>query len=1314
MCKNNFQLSYMFQQLDLYIMLTWIYFRWKQLYSMFLFYNKLFSLQKQFKLFRMYSSTCSSCDDPNCINCNQSSSKCTACASGTYLNGNQCYTCSIINKCVACSNSQKCIACQPGTYLKNDQCQTCDDQNCTYCNSSSICQSCIAGYYLNNNNGCSQCPIGCTSCQNNIQCNSCGIGYYLDGNTCTNCTNSLTKCLACINDSTCTNCEIGNYLDGNSCTKCPISLNSCNACKSNTICIACNSGSYLNGSQCSNCNDINCLNCTDANTCTSCAPTYIVINNACTKCIGYSDKCTSCFNGYCNSCINNYLIQSDGTCLKCPDNCSQGCAKNTLQNTNPTICQVCQDQYYLNSNGLCIKCSSTFLRCKYDVDTQQVYPTQCIDGYFLVNNQCIKAQDENTCQKLYQSNDGNQIDSQLCQDCWPSYQQNNQICYKCPYCADNSCSLDQNNKPICSLCVNYYYSDSNSICQLCVANCIQCNAAGIENCQQCDIGYYKSSNACIACTTDNNNKSTCLNCTNENTCATCQNGYYESNGQCLACQYGCNQCVSPGNTCIACITGFYLQNGGCVKDLGNCLEKQQNQNNGCQVCAYGFYPTKGWLSQSGQSQVIDTTCLQCVYPQAAFVCRANPSDNQVVSASYGSISSIKNTNYYKSATSLGPIRYTTPQCKLGSFWTQQSCMPCPTINNGMCLTCNNFTTCTQIQCNVQYQLITINNNQQCAQIPLGCTEIQYSDQMMSLACTKCNSGYTLIGNICISINGCLNIDQNNGACTQCTNGYYFNWDFLLQNPKTSLSTNTYYYQNFNPFCSKCNTGCAICPSQYTCTECLPGYFWYQSTLTINSYTFKTYTNAQTNASGQCVPCPKNCSTCSSSTICTACNTNFTIDPNSTNGDCICSSPYTYNQTQQTCILIPSVNSTCSFVGCIQCNSDNTQCQTCSPQYALTSPTTCTQCLNCNQCSLQTGTSNPTCLECADGYYKVQANDGAPITCQLCSQSLNNSLRCQGILENQTQLTIIQCADNYFLFGNACYQVGNSNCYTIANPNSQSCQQCLPGYTLYGNNCDQCNTKILNCLTCIQSQDQNGLICQSCINGYVLNTNTNSCQQCPNGCQKCTITGTITPYILSCNTCADGNYIDSNGNCQGCPFDCKSCDSKYICNTCNDGYYLVQSSVILNSKPYIFKPCYPCQNNCATCTGPTGNICQTCKTGFVLQNGGCIDLTLKILNDSTSYNLANCYTSDSTGCTVCLAGFFLDSQRVCQECVSPYNNFVCGLKAVSPTSPSNPSSNQTNTNTNTNTTTDSIQIGYNPTQPSSLSLILATMLIFMVQ
>ncbi|CAD8119053.1 unnamed protein product [Paramecium sonneborni] len=242
----------------------------------------------------------------------------------------------------------------------------------------------------------------------------------------------------------------------------------------------------------------------------------------------------------------------------------------------------------------------------------------------------------------------------------------------------------------------------------------------------------------------------------------------------------------------------------------------------------------------------------------------------------------------------------------------------------------------------------------------------------------------------------------------------------------------------------------------------------------------------------------------------------------------------------------------------------------------------------------------------------------------------------------------------------------------------------------------------------------GFICQSCVDGYVLNTNTNQCQQCPNGCQNCQISNTIAPYSLTCNTCANGNYIDIDGNCLGCPFYCKSCDSKYICKTCNDGYYLIQSSIKINSKSYIFQPCYPCQNNCATCTGPYGNICLTCQIGFVLQSGGCINLTQKILNDPTTYSLANCYTSDSSGCTVCLAGFFLDSSRVCQQCVSPYSNFVCGLEAISPTNPTipnNQSSGQYNTSNNTQTI---IEIGINPIQPNSLSQLLAAFLIFIYQ
>ncbi|CAD8207029.1 unnamed protein product [Paramecium pentaurelia] len=1256
----------------------------------------------------------------------------------------------------------QCVA-NSGTTLIGGICVT--NNNClTFDLNTGVCTKCANGYYnvmaeftpseyfdttestwtstnyplyFQNINQCKTCnaDASCKSCNFLKQCTECIDGYYLTGTTCTQC---ISGCQKCSDTTTCSVC-----------------LTTYNLTNSNT-CLSCSTTQYFDtqNKTCGECNTINnCLTCSNSNTCTKCSDGNYAVNGSCVTCTGFPSTCSACdANSNCISCtsVTPMSILQGGTCRQCPSNCqsTSNCSYNTQNNT--ASCSLCQDLYYVTSQGQCAKCDSAgepnALRCHYDANVSgNIVYTQCKTLYFLANNKCTQAQSNNTCAKLLVPTDQTAINNQSCSECWPGLIQSGSTCFSCDYCQSGSCTLNTNNQTSCTSCVDGYYSDSNQKCQSCISNCSSCSGPAIGDCTNCQAGYFKAASSCTACTVDSNNHTTCLVCQDATNCSSCINGYYNLNGQCLACQYGCSQCTSPGNVCSACINGFYLQNGGCVQDNGNCYSTdklnilatvQQNQTNGCQICNYGFYLTSGWLTQQTSSQIQDFVCMQCVYPQNAFVCRTNPQDVSIQSVQTTTTALTPSSQYFSKGAIVTNIsnfalldtRYTSATCASGYFWTNQSCMPCMSITYGICTSCTNLTACAQITCNSGYFLTTINNSQLCAPMPQGCSELTFSTNLLALACTKCIAGYTIVGNICISNSGCQTINQSNGICTQCQEGYYFNWDFVLTtSAQTAPTTNTKYYTTFNQFCSQCQAGCQICPSQYTCTQCLPGYFWYQSTVTNNQQTFIKYSSSLTsNMSGQCVQCPKYCQTCTTATTCTTCYPNFQADPNSSVGACMCPSGYTLTTSGSTfsCIQQTTAIATCQITACSQCNADNTQCLTClssfqGKSYTL-SGTTCVTCSsNCSQCTLMTGsTSQTTCQVCQNGYYKTQSANDQPVLCSICSQT--GALLCQGSLENAsfTQVTIIQCQNNYYLYNGACVAVPTTaTCYTISSSNGSTCQQCLPGYTLYGNTCQTCATsKNQNCLTCTANGDNSGLQCTSCQSGYVIDSTNNVCVACSSGCTKCTLIAATqnTQQSTSCSNCNDGNYLDNiTGRCFACPYDCKTCDSRYTCSTCKDGYYLKQSQTTLNAKQYTFKPCYPCQSNCATCTGPNGNVCLSCSSGYVMQNGGCVNLQQTILNDQNKYNYANCYQLDpnNSGCLNCQAGFYLDAQKVCQECVSPYNNFVCGLKAVSPTNPVGPSPNPTPGPTPTDTT---IQIGQNPVPPSSYSIILGMLIIVVLQ
>ena len=65
----------------------------------------------------------------------------------------------------------------------------------------------------------------------------------------------------------------------------------------------------------------NCLECSDADTCIKCLPTYgLDSNNYCAAC--HATNCKNCSSNVekCDTCVNGYFLDDfDGTCIRCND-----------------------------------------------------------------------------------------------------------------------------------------------------------------------------------------------------------------------------------------------------------------------------------------------------------------------------------------------------------------------------------------------------------------------------------------------------------------------------------------------------------------------------------------------------------------------------------------------------------------------------------------------------------------------------------------------------------------------------------------------------------------------------------------------------------------------------------------------------------------------------------------------------------------------------------------------------------------------------------------------------------------------------------
>ncbi|KAL4429707.1 hypothetical protein ABPG74_001393 [Tetrahymena malaccensis] len=187
------------------------------------------------------STNCSQCQQGFYLNGNI----CSPCMQGYYQNGNQCLPCD--SSCKICSGpgSNNCIICSNSNYFiseaQNNQCVAqCLSNQAQYIDSTTN--------FLQNY--CRQCPQSCQTCKNGNICTSC---QYYDGIQCLACDNSCqlcngpakTDCIQCKDNfyyqqttSLCVaNCGSNEYKQNQNCIKCDIS---CSSCLSLQNCQQCN------------------------------------------------------------------------------------------------------------------------------------------------------------------------------------------------------------------------------------------------------------------------------------------------------------------------------------------------------------------------------------------------------------------------------------------------------------------------------------------------------------------------------------------------------------------------------------------------------------------------------------------------------------------------------------------------------------------------------------------------------------------------------------------------------------------------------------------------------------------------------------------------------------------------------------------------------------------------------------------------------------------------------------------------------------------------------------------------------------------
>jgi hypothetical protein len=1056
-----------------------------------------------------------------------------SCSPGYYYNTSttDCQSCSTYNSyCNACTEAEVCTTCDPAYVLTNGHCcaanQFWDGSSCQACSSpcetcstsASSCLSCVNGYWYNGAGSCTACSGGQVwSSANGGTCQSCTVSHCQacsgDVNQCTQCSSgyglaSSTSCTLCasnqISDGTypCTQCNTG-------CATCTTSTSYCTSCETNygfssNTCTQCTPGTYWVGatSSCATC-DSACATCSSTNTnCQSCNYPYVLTGSTCSNtcvtgqywvpanggsCASCVAPCVDCLSpggpGNCAQCQSGgpgYYV-SVGNCYACASNqysdgwvcsnCDSTCA--TCNGPSPTPCTSCSNghgydsgvcttcasnEYWVSaSSGSCINCGSHCLACSGPTAC-----TQCDPGFYPSGGTCV------ACQTNQYSN------GITCSNCDPS-------CATCSGGLSTDClscpggSNYNSGTHTCTVCLtNEFWG--GSICQACDPTCATCNGPSPTPCTSCSNGYSYNSGVCTACASNEywvstssgsciNCGSHCLTCSGPTACTQCDPGFYPSGGTCVACQT--NQ-YSNGITCSNCDLSCATCSGGLPTECLSCPPGSLYDSN-ANTCT-GCLSTEFWDGSSCQAcsspcetcSGSATHCLSCIANNALTSNTCAPCTGNTYFVSTTTPCSACSTTCTACTVSANACSACIAGHGLAGGSAPAACVPCLAnqFKNGeVCANCGtNCATCSSVPaCNTCTPGNTLHENSSCSPCQV-------------------DNGFFLDGSICRVCQPSPNCKRcsSTSTCLECFNPYNLLTGNICQECNVGLDL---YY---NPITLNCGP-VQYCASYSTqCNQCLPTYFLASPT--------------------SCVQCPTNCDTCSSSTVCTACQGSYKLYPQGGNVDCdLCTSNGKFVNAGGQCADCDN--------SCGTCSGTSTSCLTCNTGSGYKMVVGTNQCvLSCPDGYFDDGTNN--CQKCAK---TCQTCQGAADTCLICkdaSQTPNGSPgKC--CVENCATCNngvCSACKSAFFLSATADCVACDSSCSTCE-ITAAKCTSCPTGSYLYSDNhCGQCTeagvfkSDLLctacdkSCLTC----KEKATVCTSCSEKLTLKEGTCVVAEIPPG------------------------------------------------------------------------------------------------------------------------------------------------------------------------------------------------------------------------
>ena len=311
-----------------------------------------------------------------------------------------------------------------------------------------------------------------------------------------------------------------------------------------------------------------------------------------------------------------------------------------------------------------------------------------------------------------------------------------------------------------------------------------------------------------------------------------------------------------------------------------------------------------------------------------------------------------------------------------------------------------------------------------------------------------------------------------------------------------------------------------------------------------------------------------------------------------------------------------------------------------------------------ECGGESGTSNPTCEPCDDGFFKDEAGAGA---CQACRTSCPSGSfavgQCSATTDLQCQTCKVTCNGDRYLTG-TCGGTADFQCAAcdtcdddeyevqacLGDGQNRVCARCRTtcpeGQRLTGT-CE--GTQQPQCADCLTQEDCDESEFISGVCGGADGRAATTCESCHDSCARCS-----GPLPTDCTGCANGTHLQA--------------DTGRCVSNCSTGFY--EDSGV----------CSPCNDACADCEQPGADSCTACDQGKFLLFGECLAACTSgfYANETTgrchecsecpsgSWASSACTPTHDTVCTpwtVCDEGTFQSeapssvSDRECAECTT---------------------------------------------------------------